>query len=162
MPVQFVKIMKRSFTLIPRLPPAEPYFAQNVQNLDQARSETINMYQCSLASTFTNNNMPIIINQIDQSNLTPPPIASRRSDPGARAVSVSNVPIILHQIVEYQRSFIKRTNTFFFFLFFKSSGGWVKIKLLSSHASTYEILVVCQFNPTLPLQQQLALLLPGA
>ena len=37
------------------------------------------------------------------------------------------------------------------------------MKLLSSHTSTYQIRAVCEFNPTLPLQQQeLALLLPGA
>ena len=39
-----------------------------------------------------------------------------------------------------------------------------KNKTISSHTSTYQIQVrvVCQFNPTLPLQQQLALRLPGA
>ena len=40
------------------------------------------------------------------------------------------------------------------------SGKWVNI--LSSNTSTYRIHVVFQFNPTLPLEQQLALLLPGA
>ena len=34
-------------------------------------------------------------------------------------------------------------------------------KALSSHTSKYQIHVVCQFHPTLPLQPQLALLLPG-
>ena len=44
------------------------------------------------------------------------------------------------------------------FSFFQSSGGWVKIKLKLSHfhLRTSEIHVGCQFNPTLPLQQQLA------
>ena len=35
-------------------------------------------------------------------------------------------------------------------------------KSLNSHTSTYQIDIACQFNPTLPLQQQLTLLLPGA
>ena len=43
---------------------------------------------------------------------------------------------------------------FFLFFFFQSSSGWIK-EGLSSHTSTYQIHVMCQFNPTLPLQQQL-------
>ena len=44
----------------------------------------------------------------------------------------------------------------------KSSGGRVKINLKAPTLRTYQIHVVFQFNPTLPLQPQLALLLPGA
>jgi len=44
---------------------------------------------------------------------------------------------------------------FFSCIFFLTSGGWVKIKLNLPHF-TYQIHVVCQFNPTLPLQQQLS------
>ena len=51
-----------------------------------------------------------------------------------------------------------------FAIFFqKFAGGWVKIKLkLPPHTFTYQIYVVFRFNPMRPLQQQLALLLPGA
>ena len=48
-----------------------------------------------------------------------------------------------------------RTFFFFFFFFLKIFGGWVKIKLHVPHFQ-YQMRVVCQFNLSLPLQEQLA------
>ena len=47
------------------------------------------------------------------------------------------------------------------FFVFKSSGGQVKLELQLPHLHVSDYMP-CQFNPTLPLQQQLTLLLPGA
>ena len=52
----------------------------------------------------------------------------------------------------------------FLFLLFSSSGGWVKIKLELPHFHVLYVSDTCRvsIHPTLPLQQQLALLVPGS
>ena len=52
----------------------------------------------------------------------------------------------------------------FLFVFgtFLSSGGWVEIRLKAPTVPRIRYMPVCQYSPTLPLRQQLVLLLPGA
>ena len=67
--------------------------------------------------------------------------------------NVSDVPRSLQSWVSTIQTVVLTADVFQ--LFKKSSDGWAKIER-SSHTSTYQI-HMCQFNPTLPLQQQLAL-----
>ena len=56
-------------------------------------------------------------------------------------------------------SHTSRRRNLYVYIYILSSGGWIKIKLKKLphfHVSDIYIHVVCQFNPTLPLQQQLA------
>ena len=57
-------------------------------------------------------------------------------------------------------SFAKQVTVVLVLIYIYPPEGLVKRKL-KPHTSTYQIHVVFQFTPTLPLQQQLALLLPG-
>ena len=64
-------------------------------------------------------------------------------------------PLHKHTGISHSNS----TLFFFFFLILRRMG---KDEAQAPTLSRYQIRVVFQFNPTLPLQQQLALLLPGA
>ena len=52
-------------------------------------------------------------------------------------------------------------NFFFSFFLFLSSGRWAKVKLKLPHFHVSDTTCRVSIKPTLPLQQQLALLLPG-